>query len=239
MSNKPCEVAILGKKVGMTRFFLPDGKNIPVTVIEAGPCVVTQVKTADRHGYSAVQIAFEDIKARNSSMPMIGHDQKASTSPKRLHREMRVTDDAAANAFQLGQVIDASCFDGTAFVDIIGVSKGKGFAGVMKRHNFKGMSATHGTERKHRTSGSIGSHGTDRGHGAKIKKGKRMAGQMGNERVTVRSLDVVKIDAERNLLLVKGPIPGANDGYVFIRAATRVFKRKAKRVAAVKAAAGK
>ena len=214
----------------MTRFFLDNGKNIPVTVIEAGPCVVTQVKTTDRDGYSAVQLAFEDMKARNSSMPMIGHDQKAGSDPKRLHREMRVIDDASANAFELGQLITVSALDGTAYVDVIGTSKGKGFAGNMKRNNFKGMSATHGTERKHRTGGSIGSHGTDRGHGAKIKKGKRMAGHMGDERVTVRSLDVVKIDVERNLLLVKGPIPGANDGYLFIRAATRLFKRKAKKL---------
>ena len=230
MSNKPCTIAILGRKIGMTRFFLDNGKNIPVTVIEAGPCVVTQVKTTDRDGYSAVQLAFEDMKARNSSMPMIGHDQKAGSDPKRLHREMRVIDDAAANAFELGQLITVSALDGTAYVDVIGTSKGKGFAGNMKRNNFKGMSATHGTERKHRTGGSIGSHGTDRGHGAKIKKGKRMAGHMGDERVTVRSLDVVKIDVERNLLLVKGPIPGANDGYLFIRAATRLFKRKAKKL---------
>ena len=220
-------IAILGRKIGMTRYFLEGGKNIPVTVIEAGPCVVTQVKTADRHGYSAVQIAFDDMKARNSSIPMIGHDAKAGSAPKRLHREIRVADDAAANAFQLGQVIDVKCLEGAGFVDVVGTSKGKGFAGVMKRHNFKGMSATHGTERKHRTPGSIGSHGTDRGHGAKIKKGKRMAGQLGDERVTVRSLDIVKIDAERNLLLVKGPVPGANDGYLFIRPAVRLYKRKA------------
>jgi large subunit ribosomal protein L3 len=178
-----------------------------------------------------VQIAFDDMKARNSSMPMIGHDMKAGSGPKRVHREMRVADDAAANAFQLGQTIGVDALEGTAYVDVIGTSKGKGFAGVMKRHNFKGMSATHGTERKHRTPGSIGSHGTDRGHGAKIKKGKRMAGHLGDERVTVRSLDVIKIDAEKNLLLVKGPVPGANDGYLYIRPATRLFKRKAKKLA--------
>ncbi len=231
MSNKPCSIAILGRKIGMTRYFLDNGKNIPVTVIEAGPCVVTQVKTSERDGYSAIQLAFEDIKARNSSMPMIGHDQKAGSAPKRLHREMRVTDDAAANGFELGQTITVSAFEGTAYVDVVGQSKGKGFAGNMKRNNFKGMTATHGTERKHRTGGSIGSHGTDRGHGAKIKKGKRMSGHMGDERVTVRSLDVVKIDTERNLLLVKGPVPGANDGYLYIRAASRLFKRKAKKLA--------
>ncbi|MEY3026594.1 MAG: 50S ribosomal protein L3 [Phycisphaerales bacterium] len=232
MSNTPSSIAILGRKIGMTRYFLEDGRNIPVTVIEAGPCVVTQVKTADRHGYSAVQIAFDDMKARNSTIPMIAHDAKAGTSPKRFHREIRMADDAAANGFQLGQTIDVGALEGTAYVDVVGTSKGKGFAGVMKRYNFKGMSATHGTERKHRTPGSIGSHGTDRGHGAKIKKGKRMAGQLGNERVTVRSLDVVKIDTEKNLLLVKGPVPGANDGFLFIRPATRLFKRKAKKLGA-------
>ena len=231
MSSTPLKLAILGRKVGMTRYVLEDGKNIPVTVIEAGPCVVTQVKTADRHGYSAVQIAFDDMKARNSTIPMIAHDAKAGSAPKRVHREIRVADDAAANGFQLGQTIDVSALEGTQFVDVVGTSKGKGFAGNMKRNNFKGMCATHGTERKHRTSGGIGSHGTDRGHGAKIKKGKRMSGQMGNERVTVRSLDVVKIDAEKNLLLVKGPVPGANDGYLYIRPATRLFKRKAKKLA--------
>jgi len=231
MSSTPCKIAILGRKIGMTRYFLEDGKNIPVTVIEAGPCVVTQVKTADRHGYAAVQIAFDDMKARNSTIPMIGHDAKAGSAPKRVHREIRMADDAAANGFQLGQTIDVGALDGTAYVDVVGTSKGKGFAGNMKRNNFKGMCATHGTERKHRTSGGIGSHGTDRGHGAKIKKGKRMSGQMGDERVTIRSLDVVKIDAEKNLLLVKGPVPGANDGYLYIRPATRLFKRKAKKLA--------
>ena len=232
MSSTPCKFAILGRKIGMTRFFLENGTNIPVTVIEAGPCVVTQVKTADRHGYAAIQIAFDDVKPRNSTMAVIGHDMKAGSTPKRMHREVRMADDAAANGFQLGQIIDVNALDGTAYVDVVGTSKGKGFAGNMKRNNFKGMSATHGTERKHRTGGSIGSHGTDRGHGAKIKKGKRMSGHMGDERVTVRSLDVVKIDVERNLLLVKGPVPGANDGYLFIRPATRLFKRKSKKLTA-------
>ena len=231
MKSATGKIAILGRKVGMTRYFLEGGKNVPVTVIEAGPCVVTQVKTADRHGYSAVQIAFDDVKARNSTIPLIAHDAKAGATPKRVHREIRLADDAAANEFQLGQVIGVGAFEGVAYVDVVGTSKGKGFAGVMKRHNFKGMCATHGTERKHRTSGGIGSHGTDRGHGAKIKKGKRMAGHMGDERVTVRSLDVVKLDPERNLILVKGPVPGANDGYLFIREASRLYKRKAKKLA--------
>lgn len=219
---------LIGKKIGMTRFFQPDGTNIPVTVIVAGPCVVTQVKTTKTDGYSAVQIAFEDIKARNSTQPEIGHDAKAGTTPKRIHHELRMESDAEAEAFQLGQTLTASTLEGLKFVDIVGRSKGKGFQGQMKRHNFKGMFASHGNERKHRTGGSIGSHGTDRGHGAKIKKGKRMAGRMGDERVTVRSLDVVKVDGERNIILVKGAVPGANDGYLFIKTPSRLYKRKAR-----------
>ncbi|MBL9148038.1 MAG: 50S ribosomal protein L3 [Phycisphaerae bacterium] len=224
-------VALIGKKVGMTRYFLDNGKNIPVTVIAAGPCVVTQVKTAEKHGYSAVQVGMEDVKARRSSMPLIGHDAKAGTAPKRFHREFRCADDGEANGFELGQVLTVAALDGIKFVDVIGTSKGKGFQGQMKRHHFKGMCASHGTERKHRTGGSIGSHGTDRGHGAKIKKGKKMAGQMGDTQVTARSLDVVAADPEKNLLIVKGAVPGANDGFVVIRPAIRLFKRKARKQA--------
>jgi len=220
------KTGILGRKIGMTRFFRPDGTNIPVTVIQAGPCVVTQVKTSETDGYAAVQIAFDDMKPRNSTQAMIGHDAKAGAAPKRAHRELRLATDADAQAFTLGQEIKVDTLGELKFVDIVGTSKGKGFAGVMKRHNFKGMCATHGTERKHRTPGSIGSHGTDRGHGAKIKKGKRMAGRMGDEQVTVRSLDVVKLDPENNLLLVKGAVPGANDGLLLIKTPSRLYKRK-------------
>jgi large subunit ribosomal protein L3 len=220
------KTGILGRKIGMTRFFRPDGTNIPVTVIQAGPCVVTQVKTSETDGYAAVQIAFDDMKARNSTQAMIGHDAKAGAAPKRAHRELRLATDADAQAFTLGQEIKVDALGELKFVDIVGTSKGKGFAGVMKRHNFKGMCATHGTERKHRTPGSIGSHGTDRGHGAKIKKGKRMAGRMGDEQVTVRSLDVVKLDPENNILLVKGAVPGANDGLLLIKTPSRLYKRK-------------
>jgi large subunit ribosomal protein L3 len=220
------KTGILGRKLGMTRFFRPDGTNIPVTVIQAGPCVVTQVKTSETDGYAAVQIAFDDMKARNSTQAMIGHDAKAGAAPKRAHRELRLATDADAQAFTLGQEIKVDALGELKFVDIVGTSKGKGFAGVMKRHNFKGMCATHGTERKHRTPGSIGSHGTDRGHGAKIKKGKRMAGRMGDEQVTVRSLDVVKLDPENNILLVKGAVPGANDGLLLIKTPSRLYKRK-------------
>jgi large subunit ribosomal protein L3 len=222
------KTGILGRKIGMTRFFRPDGTNIPVTVIQAGPCVVTQVKTSETDGYAAVQIAFDDLKPRNSTQAMIGHDAKAGAAPKRAHRELRLATDADAQAFTLGQEIKVDALGELKFVDIIGTSKGKGFQGVMKRHRFKGMFASHGCERKHRTPGSIGSHGTDRGHGAKIKKGKRMAGRMGDEQVTVRSLDVVKLDPENNILLVKGAVPGANDGLLLIKTPSRLYKRKAR-----------
>ncbi|HMN95664.1 MAG TPA: 50S ribosomal protein L3 [Phycisphaerales bacterium] len=223
--------AILGRKIGMTRMFTDDGKNIPVTVISAGPCFVTQVKTTETDGYSAVQIAMEDVKARRSTMAVMGHDAKAGVAPKRLHREIRMEDDAEASQYSLGQEIGVAALEGLKFVDVIGTSKGKGFAGTMKRHHFKGLCASHGTERKHRSPGSIGSHGTDRGHGAKIKKGKRMAGQLGNERVTIRSLDLVSIDPENNLLLVKGAVPGPRSGIVFVRTPTRLYKSKARKQA--------
>ena len=217
MSSTPLKIAILGRKIGMTRFFLEDGKNIPVTVIEAGPCVVTQVKTADRHGYSAVQIAFDDMKARNSTIPMIGHDAKAGSAPKRVHREIRVADDAAANGFQLGQTIDVSALEGTQYVDVVGTSKGKGTAGVMKRHNFQGVSASHGAHRNHRKPGSIGASSTP----SRVFKGMRMAGRMGGDRVTVLNLTVHAVDAEKGLLLVKGAVPGARGRIVYVRNAVK------------------
>lgn len=218
--------ALLGRKIGMTRYYTEDGRNIPVTVIEAGPCVVTQVKTTERDGYTAVQLAFEDVKPRRSTMPVIGHDARASTSPKRFHRELRLDSDEEAQAFRFGQVLDAGALEGVPFVDVIGRSKGKGFQGQMKRHNFRGQGASHGVERKHRAGGSIGGHSTDLGTGPKLKKGKRMAGHMGDETVTVRSLDVVSIDPERNLVLVKGPVPGPNRGLLMIRSARRLYKTK-------------
>jgi large subunit ribosomal protein L3 len=197
-------------------------------VIEAGPCVVTQVKTSETDGYSAVQIAFGDVKPRRSTMPIIGHDAKAGSEPKRHHRELRLESDGDAEAFELGQVLDVSVFESTPFVDVTGTSKGKGFQGPMKRHNFKGQLASHGVERKHRSAGSIGGHATNLGTGPKLKRGKRMAGHMGDDRVTVRSLDVVSIDPERNLLLVKGPVPGPNAGVLFIRDSKRLNRQKAR-----------
>lgn len=223
---------IIGRKIGMTRYFLEDGKNIPVTVIQAGPCAVTQVKTGESDGYSAVQLAFEDIKPRRSTMPIIGHDAKAGVAPKRIHREFRLEDDKSAEGFEPGQPVDVSVFEGVKFVDVCGTSKGKGFQGPMKRHNFAGLEDSHGVERKHRSAGSIASHGTNRGTGPKVKKGKKMAGHMGNERVTVRNLDVISIDPEKNLLLVKGPVPGSNNSVVVISESTRMNRRKGKLVKA-------
>jgi large subunit ribosomal protein L3 len=220
--------AILGKKIGMTRWFMEDGRNIPVTVIEAGPCVVTQVKTTATDGYAAVQLAFDDAKPRTSTQPLIGHDAKAGSGPKRVHRELRLESDKEAEAFTLGQALTVSALDGIKFVDVTGRSKGKGFQGTMVRWNFKGMCASHGTERKHRSPGSIGGGGADRGRGPRIKKGKKMSGHMGDERVTIRSLDVVSLDPEKNLLVVKGAVPGASDGILFIRTPTRLYKRKAR-----------
>ncbi len=218
---------LLGRKIGMTRVFTEDGVSVPVTAIEVGPCVVTQVKTAETDGYGAVQIGFQDMKPRNSTMPMIGHDAKARTAPKRRHAEFRV-DDGAAGEFELGQELTVGRLSAFRFVDVSGTSKGKGFQGAMKRHNFRGQEASHGVERKHRSPGSIGGHAANLGTGPKIKKGKRMAGQMGAERVTVRSLEVVRIDEANNLLLVKGPIPGPNNGIVEIREPSRLYRGKAR-----------
>lgn len=218
--------AIIGKKIGMTRLYDADGNNIPVTVIQAGPCFVSQLKTSGKDGYEAVQIAFGDVKGRNSTLPVIGHDAKAGLEPKRVHREVRLADGEAAG-YELGQELTVEVFADVKFVDVIGTSKGKGFAGVMKRHNFKGKEASHGVERKHRSPGSICGRSSNRGTG-KPKKGIRMAGHMGNVRVTVRSLPIVGVDKEKCLLLVKGPVPGAKKGLLVIREATRLYKGKAK-----------
>ncbi|MEM0915859.1 MAG: 50S ribosomal protein L3 [Planctomycetota bacterium] len=218
--------AILGKKIGMTRYYDADGKNVPVTVVEAGPCVVSQLKTEESDGYCAVQLAFEDVRGRNSTMPVIGHDAKAGAGPKRHHREIRCDDAKEVESYELGQAIAADAFEKVKYVDVTGTSKGKGTAGVMKRHGFKGQEASHGVERKHRSPGSVGGRSAYLG-GGRPKKGIRMAGRMGNEKVTVRSLPIVGIDKERNLLLIKGPVPGSKNGLVFIREAKRLYKRKA------------
>lgn len=226
---------ILGRKVGMTRLFGEDGVDQPVTVIECGPCVVTQIRTRDLDGYDAVQLGFSEVKGRNSTMPLIGHDAKAGSAPMRFHRELRLDTPAAEAAggvvFELGQRVLAGDFEDVAYVDVTGVSKGKGFQGAMKRHGFGGQEASHGVERKHRSPGSIGGRSSNLGTG-KPKKGIRMAGRMGDERVTVRNLPVVSIDAGTNLILVKGPIPGPKGGLVEVRTARRLWKRKVHALAA-------
>jgi large subunit ribosomal protein L3 len=218
---------LLGRKIGMTRLYDAAGNNVPVTIIQAGPCFVTQVKTAATDGYDAVQLGFEDVKARNSTMPVIGHDGKAGLAPKRFHREFRAAADQVGN-YQAGQQLTVDVFEGIKFVDVTGQSKGKGFAGVMKRYQFGGQPASHGTERKHRSGGSIASHATNRGYSGRPKKGKKMAGHMGDERVTTRSLEIVARDKERNLIMVKGAVPGSNNGFVVLREAVRLYKTKAR-----------
>ncbi len=217
---------LLGRKLGMTRVYTEGDVSVPVTVIAVGPNVVTQVKTEETDGYNAVQIGFGDVKPRNSTIPIIGHDAKAKTGPKRVHREFRVDD---ASEYEIEQELGLELLEQVAFVDVAGTSKGKGFQGVMKRHNFRGLEASHGVERKHRSGGSIAGHGTNAGTGPKIMKGKRMAGQMGNERVSVRSLDVIRVDKERGVVLVKGPVPGPNKGIVELKEPTRLYKPKARK----------
>ncbi|MCC6241083.1 MAG: 50S ribosomal protein L3 [Phycisphaerales bacterium] len=207
--------ALLGKKIGMTRVYNEAGQIVPVTVVQAGPCVVTQVKTTDgKDGYNAVQIAYGQIKPKFSTFPLIGHAAKAGASPLKHYREIRLKQ---ASERQLGEQVTVSEFDGVQFVDVVGTSKGKGTAGVMKRHNFGGQPASHGTERKHRSPGSIASRATWRGQSGKPKKGVRMAGHMGCDRVTSRNHPLIKIDAEKNLLLIKGALPGPNGGLLFVR----------------------
>jgi len=215
---------LLGRKIGMTRRYDQAGKNVPVTVIQIGPCFVTQVKTADADGYDAIQLGFEDVKPRNSTMPQIGHDAKAAQSPKRAHREVRLSE-KEVGSYELGQRLTVEVFEQMMFVDVTGTSKGKGFAGPMKRWGFKGQPATHGTERKHRSPGSIGSRASNRGHGRPKKSGHK-AGHLGDAAVTVRSLAVLGVDKSKNLLLVKGPVPGSRQGLVIVREAKRLSKGK-------------
>ena len=214
---------LLGKKIGMSRYFLEDGTNIPVTIVQAGPCVVTQIKSEETDGYNAVQIGYEDIKPSRATMPIIGHDAKAGTAPKRFHGECSIDN---LEDVELGQILDVSIFEDVTFVDIIGTSKGKGFQGGMKRHHFKGLEASHGVKRAHRRPGSINGHATNLGTGPKPKKGKRMPGHMGNKRITCRSIEVINIDSDKNILVVKGAIPGANQGMVIIQQAKRLNRKK-------------
>ncbi len=211
---------ILGEKLGMTQVFDDANRIVPVTVIKAGPCVVTQVRTPDTDGYSAVQLAFGAIDPRKVNKPTQGHFAKAGVPGRRYLRELRTTD---ASAYTLGQEVTAEVFEAGAKVDVVGTSKGKGTAGVMKRHNFGGLGAGHGTQRKHRAPGSIGACATP----ARVFKGVRMAGRMGNERVTTLGLTVHKVDAENGLLLIKGAVPGPAGGLVMVRTAVKSKVAKA------------
>jgi large subunit ribosomal protein L3 len=216
---------LLGKKVGMTQVYDEAGKLLPVTVIQAGPCTIMQVKTVETDGYNAVQLGFDDVKKSRIIKAAEGHAKKANATPKKMVREERFADDAKVD-LAVGSIIDVKSFADIKWVDVIGTSKGKGYAGVMKRHHFGGFPGSHGTERKHRSSGSICSYASDRGHGGNLKKGKRMAGHMGAERVTTRNHSLVGINEEQNLLLVKGAIAGPNGGYVIVRnAKTKVIKK--------------
>ncbi len=211
---------ILGKKVGMTQVYDNSGQLVPVTVIQAGPCVVTQIKTNETDGYNAVQLGFDEVKPAHGKHPQIGHTKKANTTPKRFTREMRLPD-GAVQEYEAGQSITVSVFAEEKFVDVVGTSKGKGFAGVMKRHGFGGFPGSHGTERKHRAPGSISSFASDAGHGGGPKKGKRMAGHLGHCRVTTKNHKLVVIDQEKNLLVVKGSVPGPAGGYCIVHSAKK------------------
>ncbi len=207
--------AILGKKIGMTQVYDEGGSLRPVTVVLAGPCSVLQIKTADTDGYNAVQLGFEEVKTHRASKPQIGHAAKANACPAKFVREVRL--DEEPSDLEPGQTVGVDAFDEITHVDVIGTSKGKGFAGTMKRYNFKGQLASHGVERKHRSPGSIASHSSNAGTGPKLKKGKRMSGHMGDVRCTSRNHRIISIDKENNLLLISGAIPGANGGYLYIR----------------------
>jgi large subunit ribosomal protein L3 len=205
---------VLGTKVGMTQVFDESNRIVPVTVVKAGPCVVTQVRTPSVDGYNAVQIAYGAIDPRKVNKPETGHFSKAGVTPRRHLAELRTSD---ASEYEVGQEVTAEAFSAGAVVDISGTSKGKGTAGVMKRHGFSGLRASHGVHRKHRSPGSIGGCATP----GRVFKGLRMAGRMGNERVTVQNLTVHSVDAERGLILVKGAIPGNKGGLVVLRSAAK------------------
>lgn len=200
---------IIGKKIGMTSVFSAEGKNVPCTVIEAGPCVVTQVKTVENDGYKAVQLGFADKKEKSATKPEIGHVKKAKTSPKKAYHEFKTFN----GDINLGDVVTVEVFQENSWVDITGTSKGKGFQGVVKRHGFGGVGqSTHGQHNRLRAPGSIGASS----YPSRVFKGMRMAGQNGNETVTIQNLRVLKVIPEKNLLVVKGSLPGAKGSFVII-----------------------
>lgn len=214
MSATKTTKGLLGTKLGMTQVWDENNKLVPVTVVEISPNVVTQVRTPENDGYAAVQIAYGAIDPRKVTKPLTGHFEKAGTTPRRHVAEVRTAD---AAEYTPGQQIAVDIFEAGQLVDVVGTSKGKGFAGVMKRHNFKGVSASHGAHRNHRKPGSIGASSTP----SRVFKGMRMAGRMGGERVTVLNLKVHSVDVEKGLLLVKGAVPGARGRLVFVRNAVK------------------
>ena len=205
---------ILGEKLGMTQIW-DNGKVVPVTVVQAGPCVVTQVRTADNDGYSAVQLAWGQIDPRKVNKPRSGHFAKADVAPRRHIVELRTTD---ASEYTLGQEITAEAFTAGQRIDVTGRTKGKGYAGVMKRHGFHGLRASHGVERKHRSPGSIGACATP----GRVFKGVKMAGRMGGARFTVQNLTVQAVELEQGLILIKGAVPGPKGSLVLLRSAAKV-----------------
>lgn len=205
---------ILGKKVGMTQIYGDNGEIIPVTVIQAGPCYVTQVKTQERDGYSAVQIGFDEVKPTRLNKPELGHLKKADVPALRHLTEFELGD---GDEPTLGARLDASLFQKGDMVDVTGTTKGKGWAGAIKRHHFSRQKATHGQSDRERAPGSLGAR-TDPG---RVMKGKKMAGRLGGDRVTIQNLRVVLVDAERNMLAIKGAVPGANNGIVMVRRAVK------------------
>jgi large subunit ribosomal protein L3 len=205
---------ILGEKLGMTQVWDANNRLVPVTVVKAGPCVVTQVRTPDTDGYSAVQIGYGAVDPRKVTKPLAGHFMKAGVTPRRHIVELRTID---ASEYTLGQEITAEVFEPGQRVDVIGASKGKGTAGVMKRHGFGGLGAAHGTQRKHRSPGSIGGCATP----GRVFKGLRMAGRMGAARTTTQNLTVHAVDSEKGWLLIKGAVPGPNGGLVLVRTAAK------------------
>lgn len=201
---------ILGTKLGMTQVFDDNNRVVPVTVVQAGPNVVTQIRTAEKDGYSAVQLAFGAIDPRKVNKPRTGHFAKAGVTPRRYVAELRTTD---AGEYQVGQELTAAVFEAGALVDVVGTSKGKGFAGTVKRHGFRRQGQSHGTQAVHRRPGSIGGCATP----GRVFKGMRMAGRMGGDRVTTQNLTVHRVDAESGLLLIKGAIPGPKGGLVMVK----------------------
>ena len=208
------EKAIIGRKVGMTQVFTDDGRVEPVTVIEAGPCYVTQIKTVEKDGYNSVQVAFGDIKAKNVNKCQTGAFKKAGVEPKRVLKEFRYND---TSKFTVGQEIKADMFTAGDMVDVSGVTKGHGFTGVIKRWNQRRLKMTHGVGPVHREVGSMGANSTP----SRVFKGKKMPGHYGHEAVTVQNLKVVKVDADRNIILVKGAIPGPKNSVVTIKSAVK------------------